>query len=95
MSDNYYKSKQVIDCDDDLRDIRNRKLSLCLYGTSCPMQLDEISVFENNNKNIGVNVWVSEYDEEAIKPMYSSQKKNPDHMVRLNQRSSPGLPGCP
>ena len=47
------------------------------------MKLDEISVFENNNKNIDVNLWVSEYDEEAIKPMYSSQKKNPDQMVNL------------
>ena len=41
MSDDYYKSKQVLD---DSRDSRMRKLSLCLYGChllgwSCPSDL--------------------------------------------------------
>ena len=56
---------------------------LNMEGTSCPMQLDDIPVFENNNKEFGVNVWVSEYDEESIKPMYSSQKEDPKHMINL------------
>ena len=62
---------------------KNKGQLLNMEGTSCPMQLDEISVFESNNKKIGVNVWVSEYDEDSIKPMYSSEKKNPEHMVNL------------